>query len=131
MQADSSTSPLYIAIDIGKNVHCYAAYAGLNLQVVQAPQEVLSMRPGYERFRAWLGEQLASGKYQPVVIGMEPTGIYHESWLDALLGEYGKQVSVRLLNPFAVRQKRAQLHGGRKKKSDALDDEAIAHCLRD
>ncbi len=131
MQSDSSTTPLYLAIDIGKNVHCYAAYAGLNLRVVQPPQEVLSTRPGYEQFCVWLNEQLASARYQPVVIGLEPTGIYHESWLDALLGDYGTQVSIRLLNPFSVRQKRAQLHGGRKKKTDALDDEAIAHCLRD
>jgi transposase len=99
--------------------------------VVQPPRDVLSIRPGYEQFQAWLREQLASGRYQPVIIGMEPTGIYHESWLDALLADYDQQVAVRLLNPFAVRQKRAQLHGGRKKKTDALDDEAIAHCLRD
>ncbi len=131
MQTDSSTTPLYVAIDIGKNVHCYAAYAGLNLQVIHAPQDVLSIRPGYEPFRSWLSEQVASGQYQPVVIGMEPTGVYHESWLDTLLADFGESVNVRLLNPYAVRQKRTQLQGGRKKKTDARDVVAIAHCLRD
>jgi len=28
MQFHSTTHPLYVAIDVGKNVHCYAAYAG-------------------------------------------------------------------------------------------------------
>ena len=122
---------MYIAIDIGKNVHSYAAYAGLDLHVVQAPVEVLSTRLGYEAFRAWLAGLLATERYGSVRIGLEPSGIYHESWVEALLADFSQQVELRQLNPNSVQQKRRQLHPGRQKKSDALDAEAIAHCLRD
>lgn len=131
MQPHSSTIPLYVAIDIGKNVHCFAAYAGAEMKVIQAPQEVLAIACGYEQFRSWLQARLAEGRYGPVLIGLEPTGIYHENWLDVLLRDFGETAQVRLLNPYNVRQKRQELVGRRKKKSDALDDRAIAFCLRD
>lgn len=131
MQPHSSTIALYVAIDIGKNVHCFAAYAGAEMKVVQAPQEVLAIACGYEQFRSWLQARLAEGRYGPVIIGLEPTGIYHENWLDALLRDFGETAQVRLLNTYSVRQKRQELVGRRKKKSDALDDRAIAFCLRD
>ncbi len=131
MQSDSSTTPLYIAIDIGKNVHCYAAYSGPYLKVVQAPTEILSNRHGYQTFRQWLEEQVGSVPQRPVVIGLEPTGIYHESWRGALLRDFGGRIELRELNPFQVSRKRSELTNGRKKKSDPIDDLAIAHCLRD
>lgn len=131
MQTHSSISPLYVAIDIGKNVHSYAAYSGAQMAVVQPPTEVLSVRSGYAGFCDQLRGWIASGDYAPIVLGMEPTGIYHEAWLDQLLSEFGSAVEIRLLNTLAVRQKREQLHSGRKKKSDALDDQAMAYCLRD
>jgi transposase len=131
MQTDSSTPPLYIAIDIGKNVHCYAAYSGPYLKVVQAPTEILSNHSGYTTFRHWLAEQIQAAPQRPVVLGLEPTGIYHESWRTALLRDFGQQIELREINPFQVSRKRAQLTNGRKKKTDPQDDLAIAHCLRD
>ncbi len=130
MQSDSNT-PLFVAIDIGKNVHCFAAYAGWQLQVVQAPQEVLSNRSGYEAFRQWLEEQLHADPAWRVIIGLEPTGIYHEAWSQALLRDFQGRVELRQINPLLVRRKRDQLTRGRKRKSDAQDDLALAHCLRE
>lgn len=132
MSTHSSTQPLFVAIDIGKNVHCYGAYAGLDLREVQPPTMVLSHRGGYEPFRDWLRGLLASGKYDPVVIGVETTGIYHESWVDALLADFPAPLAqVRQLNPFVVKRKRQELTSGRKRKNDPLDVKAITHCLRD
>ncbi len=131
MYPNSSTTPLYVALDIGKNVHSYAAYAGTDLAVVAAPREIRNDRSGYSQFEAWLAQQLTSGRYDPVVVGLEPTGIYHERWAVALQQAFATRIQLRLLNPYQTKQKRKQLQGGRKRKTDALDDQAIAHCLRD
>lgn len=131
MSTDSSTSPLYIAIDMGKNVHCYAAYAGLQLREVRSPVEVLSNRTGYEAFRGWLQGQVAEQPERHILIGFEPTGIYHEAWVGALQRDFGERIELRQINPYQVGQKRAQLKSGRKQKSDPIDTRAITHCLRD
>jgi transposase len=131
MYPNSSTMPLYVAIDIGKNVHSYAAYAGADLSVVLPPCEVRNDRQGYLQFQTWLSEQLAQGEYGPVIVGLEPTGIYHETWADALQQAFATRIQLRLLNPYQTKQKRQQLQSGRQRKTDAIDDQAIAHCLRD
>jgi transposase len=131
MSTDSSTTPLYIAIDIGKNVHCYAAYVGWQLREVQAPQEILSNRGGYEAFRRWLQEQVAEQPERRILIGFEPTGVYHEAWVNGLQRDFGERIELRQINPYQVTQKRAQQKNGRKRKSDPIDTRAITYCLRD
>ena len=74
---------------------------------------------------------LISGRYQPVVLGLEPTGIYHETWAYALQKDFGAHLDFRFLNPYQTKQRRKTLGGGRNDKTDAADLIAIAHCLRD
>ena len=105
MYTNSSTRPLYVAIDIGKNVHSYAGYAGADLAVVLPPCEVRNNRQGYEQFQSWLAEQLRTGQYGPIVIGLEPTGIYQETWASALRA-FAPQIELRLINPYQTKQKR-------------------------
>lgn len=131
MQVDSSTTPLYIGIDIGKNVHCYGGYVGGELRLICPRQEVRNNLAGYESFQAWLQAQITCAQYGPIIVGLEPTGIYHEAWAYRIQQGFGDQIEFRFLNPYQTRQKRRQLQNGRKKKTDPLDVEAIAHCLRD
>ena len=128
---NSSTIPLYIAIDIGKNAHCYAGYEGVQLTPLHAPVMVLSNGNGFQQFQGWLEELINSGQYGPIVIGLEPTGIYHESWVDALLRAFGERIQLKLLGTYQVSQRRKQIQNGRKKKTDPLDVGAMAYCLRD
>lgn len=131
MQTDSSTNPLYVGIDIGKNVHCYGGYAGGELQLIAPRQEVRNNQAGYEVFRTWLQGQVTSHCYAPILVGLEPTGIYHEAWAYAIQQDFSDQIDLRFLNPYQTRQKRRQLQNGHKKKTDPIDVEAIAYCLRD
>ncbi len=131
MANNSSTHPLYVSIDIGKNVNSYGGYAGLDLQVLQAPHEVRSNGEGFAQFERWLSECMRSGTYDPIVVGLEPTGVYHEAWAYAIQQSFGKQLDLRFLNPYQTKQKRQQLLSGRQRKSDSIDVEAIAYCLRD
>jgi transposase len=117
MQTDSSTNPLYVGIDIGKNVHCYGGYAGGELQLIAPRQEVRNNQTGYEVFRTWLQGQVTSHCYAPILVGLEPTGIYHEAWAYAIQQDFSDQIDLRFLNPYQTRQKRRQLQNGRKKKT--------------
>jgi len=131
MQPDSSTTPLYVGIDIGKNVHCFGGYAGGQLELICPRQEVRNNQSGYDTFRTWLQKQITNKRYAPIVVGLEPTGIYHETWAYAIQQDFANQIDFRFLNPYQTRQKRRQLQNGRKKKTDPIDVEAISYCLRD
>jgi transposase len=85
---------LFVAMDIGKNVH-------------------------------WLAEP----RYELIVLGHEPTGVYHENWARALLNRYARhmitaaqpRLDYRFLNPLLVKRQRETLTSGRRRKTDALD----------
>jgi len=131
MQRQCTTKPLYVAIDIGKNLHCFAGYAGLDLQPCGPAQTVPSNRTGYVIFSTWLSALLVTGCYGPVLVGLEPTGIYHEPWAYAIARDWGAQVNLRFVNPYHTKKERQQRQLGRRRKTDVLDTEAIAACLRD
>ena len=121
MANNFSTPPLFVSIDIGKNVNTYGGYAGLDLQVLQAPQEVRSNGEGFAQFKKWLSACIRSGTYDPIVVGLEPTGVYHEAWAYAIQQSNGKSLDLRFLNPYQTKQKRQQLMSGRQRKSDPID----------
>lgn len=130
MYTNSITSPLYIAIDIGKNVHAYTAFVGPKLEPLFPVKEVATDKKGFENFKTWIKDQLGH-QYSPIIIGLEPTGIYHETWAYAIQRALGEKVILKYLNPYQTKQKRKQLQNGRNRKTDPVDVEATAHCLRD
>ena len=130
----SYNKSLYVAMDIGKNVHMLGAYAGFELRPVLSPRKIRSHGAGYEAVVGWLDSWLADEQYEQVVLGHEPTGIYHQNWSYALSQRYAGERSklvYRFLNPVVVKRKRQVLQQGRPRKSDPIDIWAIAHCLRD
>jgi transposase len=131
MQNYSSTTPLYVPIDIGKNVNVFAAYQGHELVEINKPIEVRNNRKGYQYFRCIIQGWLASSQYTPVILGLEPTGVYHEPWAYAIHNDFGDHILFRLLNPYQTKQQRRKMDGGRNFKTDAIDVKAMAYCLRD
>jgi transposase len=133
------TSTLFVPIDIGKNVHWFAGLAGLELEPVVAARKVRATRAGFDELTDGLDAALTCGLYARLVVGLEPTGIYHLSWTRALMAHYEAQrapdarpqVELRLLNPLGVKRQRETLGGARPRKTDQLDLDAIAYCLRD
>jgi transposase len=130
---------LFVTLDIGKNVHWFGAYAGFELTPVIEPFKVRSDRAGFEQVTAIIDGLLSCGQYHQVVLGHEPTGVYHEAWSRALAeryapyrqGEAEPALNYQFLNPLLSSRKRAELTKGRKRKTDRIDLRAIAYCLRD
>lgn len=131
MDSHSSTSILYVPIDFGKNINWYNARSGFDLARVWPDQQVYNDRTGYTRLAEDLRQALVSGQYAALVVGYEPTGVYHEAWIQALLGEFGAALTVRQIHPATSHAKRRELQRGRPRKSDRLDLDALSHCLRD
>jgi transposase len=137
MQAYYTT--LFVPLDIGKNVHWCAGYAGYDLKPVVEPFKVRSDRSGFEQVSGVIDGLLSSGEYDRVVLGHEPTGIYHQAWSRALYDRYAAhrtgqaqpQLDYQFLNPLLTKRQREQLARGRKRKTDAVDLRAMAFCLRD
>ena len=130
---------LFMTLDIGKNVHWFGAYEGYDLNPVGEPFKVRSDQAGFAQVAAVIDGLLSSGRYQQVVLGHEPTGVYHETWSRALAARYAAHcqgqaappVSYQFLNPLLSKRKREELSKGRNRKTDKLDLRAIAYCLRD
>ena len=128
---------LFVPLDIGKNVHWCAGYAGYDLTPVVEPFKVRSDQSGFERVTTVLDGLLTSGEYDRVVLGHEPTGIYHQAWSRALYDRYAPyrtgqqqpQLDYQYLNPLLTKRQREQLSRGRKRKTDAVDLRAIAFIL--
>ena len=70
---------VFVVFDIGKNVHAMAVYAGYELQVQVKPEYVMANQAGFARAGDVIDGLLKSGRYERIVIGHEPTGVYHES----------------------------------------------------
>lgn len=135
----SHYTTLFLALDIGKNVHWFGAYEGFDLKPVGRPLKVRSNQAGFDQVTTVIDGLLHSGHYQQVVLGHEPTGIYHQAWARALAERYAPHrqgqatpaMSYQFLNPLSTKRKREELTKGRKRKTDPLDLRAIAFCLRD
>lgn len=124
---------------LGENVHWLGAYVGFDLEPVQTAVKLPSNQSGFDRLTEQLDACLGSGQYERLVLGHEPTGIYHENWARALMGRYAAYrvdgqapyLDYRFLDPLLVKRKRDVLASGRRRKTDPIDLTAIAHCLRD
>jgi transposase len=135
----SHCTTLYVVLDIGKNVHWLGVYAGFELEPIVEPQELLSNRSGLERVMAILDGLLTCGQYERVMLGHEPTGVYHENWARALMERYAPHLqgqatpamAYRFVNPLLSKREREAQAKGRKRKTDRGDLPAIAACLRD
>ena len=127
----------YVAIDIGKNVHWFGVYTGLELETVQAAVKLRSNQHGLAQVCQIIDQLLGSGEYDRVVLGHEPTGIYHENWTRALLERYEEyrqadshpQFEYRLLNPLLVKKERETMSNGRSRKTDPLDVQRLCAYL--
>jgi len=126
---------LIVSLDIGKDVNYY--YIRKNdLREVIEPTQVRMIRKGFDEFVGMVDKLIGSGEYDLVLLGHEPTGIYHEPWMYKLSEYYAThrqnqtqpQLRYRLVSPYQVKQERQRL-SARYRKTDAIDTKAIANLL--
>ena len=132
MPSLSTTMPL-IGLDIGKNVHVYGTYRTEDLAPLGAPVKIHNNRAGFTQFAAHVDTLLA--QYAVVKVANEPTGIYYEAFGRQVLTHFADPLAAgrlvyHLVNPYLVKEARIALQRGRRRKTDAIDTQAIARCLQ-
>lgn len=126
---------LYVSVDIGKNIHYWRADTSDTAVII--PSRLRTNQTGYQTFRQQLRQLLESGQYKLVVLGHEPTGIYHETWSRAILDEFAEfmaesacpRLLYRFMNPYQVKLERTRLTL-RHSKTDPIDLRAISSLLQ-
>jgi hypothetical protein len=127
---------LVVLLDIGKNVHWMRADTGAG-RVVHRPKKLLSNRTGYTYWRQCAFSWLTGGQFDLLVIGNEPTGIYHENWAHHILDDFASylaegahpQLLYRFINPYQSKLERQKLTL-RPRNTDPIALLAISNLLR-
>jgi transposase len=127
---------LYLPLDIGKNVHWFRADSGAGRNV-HLPQPLTTDQVGYTYWQQCLRSYLSSGHFDLIVLGYEPTGVYHETWSRAILTDFEPfldsdsypSLRYRSLNPYQVKLEREKITM-RPSKNDPLDLRAMLALLQ-
>jgi hypothetical protein len=107
---------LIAPLDIGKNVD-WATFHTREGLLLHDPIEVPTLKDGYERYVNTLDALIAQHHPQLVILGHEPTGIYHESWARNLMARYADHLEGRVaprflyyfVNSYQVKLNRTQV----------------------
>lgn len=106
---------LIAPLDIGKNAD-WAAFHTRDGLLLHQPIKVSTLKEGYERYVNTLDALITQHQPQLVVLGHEPTGVYHESWARNLMARYADHLTdgasprfiYHLVNSYQVKLNRTQ-----------------------
>ncbi|MFQ5343657.1 MAG: transposase [Anaerolineae bacterium] len=106
---------LIAPLDIGKNAD-WAAFHTRDGLLLHPPIQVPTLKIGYDQYVHTLDELVAQHQPQLVVIGHEPTGVYHESWARNLMLRYAEHLAgdvqprflYHFVNSYQVKLNRTQ-----------------------
>jgi transposase len=126
---------LVAPLDIGKNIH-WAAFHTRDGLLLHEPLELSSLKEGFERYTTTLDSLIATRQPQLVLLGHEPTGIYHEAWARQLTARYAEHLAgtaaprflYYLVNSYQVKLNRTQTTLSFN-KTDLIDLGAIGDLL--
>jgi transposase len=126
---------LVVPLDIGKDVH-WAAFHTADGQLLCEPLKLTTDERGFLQFTGQFDDLLHSGRFRRVLLGHEPSGVYHETWARHLMIRYSQYLQpdatlpcfYRFLNPYQVKLNRQQ-QLLRFRKTDLLDLGAIGDLL--
>ncbi len=126
---------LIAALDIGKDINVPHIVTGVG-ETLLAPRKLSTLASGYQFFVGKLDQFIATGDYDLVLLGHEPTGIYHQPWSMNLvehyrpnmLGQVEPLMRYRLLTPNLVKKERERTTH-RRRKSDIIDVYAMTNLL--
>ena len=118
---------LVLLLDIGKNVHWMTALTAAGQELVR-PLKLPTTSTGLCRFLDLVDPLIGSAGFDWVLLGHEPTGVYHEPWARAfmdhfaasLAGQTHPRMDYLFFNPYQVKLARQQTYL-RHRKNDPRD----------
>lgn len=126
---------LITLLDIGKNVHWATAWTASGVELVR-PHRLPATQTGLTQFIHMTDGLIAEHDPLLVLLGHEPSGVYHEPWARALMNYYGPHINgqsqpafdYRFFNPYQVKLARLQTHL-RHRKTDPRDLAAMLDLM--
>ena len=127
---------LIVLLDIGKNVHWTTASLASGLELVR-PHRLPSTHTGLTQFIQMTDSLVAKHNPSLLLLGHEPTGVYHEPWARDLMDRYAPHLhgkaqpdfEYRFFNPYQVKLARLQTHL-RHRKTDPRDLAAMLDLMQ-
>ena len=118
---------LIALLDIGKNAHWATASLATGHELVK-PHRLPTTRSGLNQFTQMVDQLIVEYEPKLVLLGHEPSGVYHEPWARALMSRYDAHIhgdaypsfEYRFFNPYQVKLARLQTHL-RHRKNDPRD----------
>jgi transposase len=117
---------LVVLLDIGKNVHWLTALTAASRELIR-PRKLPATQTGLNRFFELVEPLIHSPDFDLVLLGHEPTGVYHEPWARTFMDRYAAyfeqarpQIKYVFFNPYQVKLARLQTHL-RHRKTDPRD----------
>jgi len=117
---------LVVLLDIGKNVHWLTVLTAASRELIR-PRKLPATRTGLRRFFGLVEPLIHSSDFDLVLLGHEPTGVYHEPWARTFMNRYAPyfdqtdpQLRYIFFNPYQVKLARLQTHL-RHRKTDPRD----------
>jgi transposase len=112
---------------MGKNVHWLTALTAASQELIR-PRKLPATQTGLSRFFELVEPLIHSADFDLVLLGHEPTGVYHESWARTFIDRYASyfveqarpQIKYVFFNPYQVKLARLQTHL-RHRKNDPRD----------
>jgi transposase len=126
---------LILLLDIGKNVHWATAWTASGLELVR-PFRLPTTYAGLVQFVQMTETLIVEHRPLLVLLGHEPTGVYHEPWARDLMDRYAPHLQgqaqptfeYRFFNPYQVKLARQQAHL-RHRKTDPRDLAAMLDLM--
>jgi transposase len=118
---------LIVLLDIGKNAHWITAHTAASRELVR-PYKLPSTQAGLREAMGLMDKLILEHAPKLVILGHEPTGVYHEPWARVLQnyqppqpeGQEAPQFEYKFFNPYQVKLARMQAHL-RHRKTDPRD----------
>jgi transposase len=126
---------LIALLDIGKNAHWATASLATGHELVK-PHRLPTTRSGLNEFTQMVDQLIVEYEPKLVLLGHEPSGVYHEPWARALMSRYDAHIhgdaypsfEYRFFNPYQVKLARLQTHL-RHRKTDPRDLAAMLDLM--
>jgi len=118
---------LIVLLDVGKNIHWASASTAAGVELVR-PHRLPTSQQGLSDFMGQVDHFVREQQPQLVLLGHEPSGVYHETWARALMERYAPHLNgqakpafeYKFFNPYQVKLARQQTHL-RHRKTDPRD----------
>ena len=118
---------LIILLDIGKNIHWMTAGTAAGQELVR-PHRLPNTQAGLHDFLSQVDTLLHTHQPRWLILGHEPTGVYHEPWAHVFMQRFAAPLAGQgpfhmdylFFNPYQVKLARMQTHL-RHRKTDPRD----------